>query len=413
MRCLFLIVWLLSQGAQAVAPRCSDLFRPEEISSFSDMMDESGFINLYGGKPRRQPRPEPTPEPVVSRTSLESLQALAQQGRKSVRKNQWPRSILETFMDFTRLSNQEVATLTIPQTLALLNAFGHWNLLIPRALNSRLQSRMQADLTQWSRRDFLEFALFRKISPQVFSGAFLRAYRQQVLLRFPELNASTQLEVLAAEIMQGSRWSLRQTKSLLEQTSLSVETESGILRLKPLKEMFRALSYLRASEPTFFFPEIVRLESALETQLNRQDLSLQEGGTSGSNNPQRPFGPSFIELQNRIDGRWPGQEKVFEAMEPQTLGLFDPVDLYYPNLRLVVEWDGPIHYFRQLNSSGRLDSNAFVLRPIDSIKDQSLRQLGISVLRWPKHLNHLVERVDIEGIILSQNPQTWDQRPYH
>ncbi len=227
-------------------------------------------------------------------------------------------------------------------------------------------------------------------------------------MRFPELNASTQLEVLAAEIMQGSRWNLRQTKDLLEQTSISVETEPGILRLKPLKEMFRALSFLRATEPTFFFHEIVRLETALENQLNRQNLSLQEGGTSGSNNPNRPFGPSFVELQNRIDTRWPGQEKVFEAMEPQTLGLFDPVDLYYPNLRLVVEWDGPIHYFRQLNDRGGLENHVFVLRPIDAIKDQSLRQLGISVLRWPKHLNHLVERVDIEAIIQSQNPRNWD-----
>ncbi len=55
MRFLFVVLLLLAQGAQAVALRCSNIFKSEDVPAISDMMDESGFINLYGGKPRRAP----------------------------------------------------------------------------------------------------------------------------------------------------------------------------------------------------------------------------------------------------------------------------------------------------------------------------------------------------------------------
>ena len=138
------------------------------------------------------------------------------------------------------------------------------------------------------------------------------------------------------------------------------------------------------------------------------ELSLYQGGSSGSNNPERPFGPSFIRLMEVIDARFPNEAKKYEYFDSRMMGLFDPVDLYYPNLRLIVEWDGPIHYFKTFNPNGTINHQTNTLRPWDKVKDTSLNTLGISVFRLNKQMNHLLETQDINEMIKKQNPTTWD-----
>lgn len=337
------------------------------------------------------------------------LRDLSDHGPKGVRSGRWGIRTINSFRNMGDLTPKNLQQLSISQRIAMLTAHGKWNLLVEPQLMTRLESSF-GDLSTWKPKSFLQFALFRKISPQELSPSFLRIYRRELVRRFEEFDTNTQLEVLAAEIIQRTSFTARELDQLFTQVSRSLQAETGILRLKPVKEFYRALIYLRATQPTFFFNQAVGIEILLNGQLQRQGLSLDQGGTSGANNPVRPFGPSFESLVRRIDDLYPRQEKLFEFMDASQWGFFDPVDLYYPNLRLVVEWDGPIHYYRRMTPDGALDPGAYILRPIDTIKDQSLRRLGVAVLRWGRHQNHLTETVDIEALIHQTNPGIWESQ---
>ena len=99
-------------------------------------------------------------------------------------------------------------------------------------------------------------------------------------------------------------------------------------------------------------------------------------------------------------------QKMEEYSNPNELGFFDPVDLFYPSLRLIVEWDGPHHYFNSINSQGEigLGINSLTLRPFDQLKDELLRAQGYYILRIPKELNEFLNHTTIRELIEQQNP---------
>ncbi len=347
------------------------------------------------------------PSNNLAEFSYSSLQERAKSGKRAVRRGEWRVKDQDFFRRLEELKSADLRALPLISRIQLLNVLAQWNLLVGPDFTQRLEESLQP-LSQWKAKHYLHFGLFRKISPQEFSPEFINAYRKQVFSQFSSWNVNTQLEVLGGEILQGAIWSQRQTLELLGTVSESLRNQNDPLRIKPLKEFYRALSYLRATQPTFFFEAMVDLESLLEVQLRRLGLSLEEGGTSGANNPHRPLGESFYNLIAKIDGIYPNQEKVFEYMNPDHLGFFDPVDLFYPEIGLVVEWDGPVHYFREGLDSDILSPSQYTLRPLDRAKDEILRRMGISVLRWGRQHNSLLKDLQVDDLISSQNQGWWN-----
>ncbi len=343
---------------------------------------------------------------TLAEFSFASLQDKAKLGKRAVRRGQWRIKDQEFFRRLEELSSADLKTLPLVSRIQILNVLAQWNLLAGKKFTKQLEESLKP-LSQWKAKHFLHFGLVRKLSPQEFSSDFVQSYRKNVLLHFQNWSTNTQLEVLGAEILQGAFWSQRQTLDLLAHLTENLRNQKDPLRIKPLKEFYRAMSFLRATQPSFFFEPLVHLESLLEGELKKIGLSLEEGGTSGANNPHRPLGPTFYQLINKIDEIYPNQEKVFEYMNPSHLGFFDPVDLYYPELGLVVEWDGPVHYFRQGLDGEVLKPHEYRLRPLDQAKDEILRRMGISVLRWGRQHNSLLDSLDVDSFISNQNAGVW------
>ena len=341
-----------------------------------------------------------------SSNKLETLEALTfctQIGKKFQRYPEIPQHHLAVFSSVIKL---DVSRLSPSQNIRLFQLFSQWNLLPPEGFQFRLQRALLGQLNQWTAREFLYFSLARKLSPLKLTLSFKKAYIKRLVEVFDTLNSNVQMEALGAELFHGTFFSSKEMRYLLEQTSISLTKLDPTLRLKPLKELYRGLLHLRATEPGHFSLQIIELEKQLDLQLQTQGLSLAGGGLSGTNNPKRRIDENQTLLEQRIAQSFPNETKIYEYSDPSAPGFFDPVDIYYPNMRLVVEWDGVFHYYRQLNTKGQVitSSGSLTLRPMDQAKDKALRRRGVLVLRFSPELNSQLKNLNLINLIKEQNP---------
>ncbi len=136
---LFFLLLLFPNLAYTSSNSCAEVF----VSSFnevtpdtSSMMDESGFIGLFGMGNRVSEE-----QTLLSELTMSSLKDLSDLGRESVKSYNWPVHIREQFRRFQGLSNEQLSNLNTSQKLAILEAFSRWNLKLSDDFLHRLFHR--------------------------------------------------------------------------------------------------------------------------------------------------------------------------------------------------------------------------------------------------------------------------------
>jgi hypothetical protein len=327
-------------------------------------------------------------------------------GKNAIRSSEFGVKDRAYFESILALKESDLEGLSNHQLLDIYGLFAKWNLLAPARFSKLLFSVIRKRLENWSSGNYRSFALSRKLSPEKLPAAFLQKMKSEMIKKFAKLDVETQMEVFGAELFQQTYFSSQEMAYMFEQTTKSLMLSSNVIRLKPLKELYRALLLLRVNEPTVFFEPMLLLEAQLERKMNAQNLSFNEDGTSGANNLAITKPYKRVQLEQRLADLFVGESKIEEYSNPGVLGFYDPVDIFYPDLMLVVEWDGRHHYFRKLvETDGRIaDLIEGGLRVIDKVKDHILRRQGYRILRVSYLINHQLDTANLLDLIQQQNP---------
>lgn len=328
------------------------------------------------------------------------LSEFIKQAKTVLRSQNYSESQIAVFSKLLSLTPAQIGGASTHNLLKIHSVFAHWNFLPPDTYVENLYHELKARLPQWNEKNFSYFAFSRKLTPLVLPAVFLKAYNNELLRRFEKFSVPTQMEVLGAELFHGSRWSSKETHRLLLTLAHNLSMAPEEIRIKPLKELYRGLLYLRAMEPSLFFNSIVRLEQAIESRLSVYQISLNEDGTSGAQNDDHKLSPARKSFELRLDEYLRFPKKIREYANPVTPGFYDPVDVFYPDQNLILEWDGHHHYFRTLWPDGRLNTEIpRVLRPMDQIKDASLKRHGYQVLRISPEFTDILPLLDLEELL--------------
>lgn len=394
---IFLLNLLLNpQTSGASTLQCYQIFTVK-ISSLTSSHEIEDPRAWFAGFKKQNP------------SSKEALQKLIAAGKTNLRQGTYSLQHQNVFRWLIHLKKADLIQLESSDLLDIFKLFSSWNLYPPRDFQNHLWGAMTVHLPQWTSKDYMSFALARKLNPLTPTQAFLSAWKKEIFKNFSQLNATTQLEVLGAELLHQTRFSSAETQYLLKTVTQTVLAQQKPLHIKPLKEMFRALMVLRALEPSSFFVPMVRLEQAIEQHLQAQGMSLDQAGRSGderSSSPLRSVPPLRLWLEQQLNMAFGFTPKIYEYTNAAQFGFFDPVDIFFPEMHLIVEWDGRHHYFNKIDSNAKIivGHDQLVLRPMDSARDAILRHNGHSILRIPIELNSHLQKTDIVDLIKKQNP---------
>lgn len=328
------------------------------------------------------------------------LNEFNKQARNAIRSQTYRDHQISVFKKLLSLNKDEISQLSTSQLIKIFSSFAQWNFLPPSEYSELLLKELEIRLPQWRDKDFFHFAFYRKLTPLILPESFLETYKKVVLERFESLSTESMMEVLGAELFHTTVWSTHEANLLVKTVTNKLNATQREFRIKPLKELYRGLLSLRALEPGAFFSAIVPLEQAIEEKLALLNLSLSEDGTSGAQNDEHRISPERQAFEFRLDNYLGRTEKRREYANPILPGFYDPVDVFYPEKRLILEWDGPQHYFRSLWPDGRLNTDIpRVLRPIDQIKDKSLARQSYQVLRISPELTDILPLLEIEELL--------------
>jgi very-short-patch-repair endonuclease len=328
--------------------------------------------------------------------------------KNAVRSGTYTQFDKDYFRKILSLKPRDLQNFSNSQLISLYSLFAHWNLLPPRSFQYELLKVLGSRLGSWTKNDYREFSFARKLTPMKLTAEFSTMYKKGILKNFHLWDIKTQIEILGAELLHQTYFKSRELHTLLEITTESFAANSQVLRIKPLKELFRALLFLRDREPSHFFAPIVKLETELEKQMNLQNLSLNSDGRSGDQNQRFAHKKGWLRarFEEKLDIIFASDKKIEEYSSPGVIGFYDPVDLYFPNQRLIVEWDGFHHYFQYLKADGSVvrSQENLILRPLDQAKDTVLRKNGYRILRISPLLNNQIETLSgIRRLLEEQN----------
>ena len=381
---------------------CSQIFSNE-------VPDQEGLINFLKISPEARIEQEnikiKTPVTPID-LSNETLKRLRDIVKKERVHAKMKTGVKRQLVELLNLKPDEISKLSKDTQIELFSIFAHANRLPPKAWSQSLLDAMTQKLDSWESQQFQQFAFARKLTPLKLSRTFRDAYIKTVLERFPHLSLRAKLEVLGAELLHESFLGSKDISFLfIEMTRSLNQAPNKKVALKLLKELYRGILSFRSIHGQIFRQTLYDLEMAIETHMNKQGLSLLGGGTSGARNPIRKTPEDFLKLQKKIQEQLIGHEALREVMNPYEPGFFDPVDIYYPSLKLVVEWDGFHHYFRFIDHKANvLDDIPEILRPMDAARDSSLRLSGLKVLRFQRRDNHRLNDLIVIDMINEQNP---------
>ncbi len=313
---------------------------------------------------------------------------------------------------FSRVFNQPVssyAKLSASEALDYLSLLAQWRFLPPEVWNAEFLKTIESHLDTWTPRDYLTFALQRKLTPLELPGSFLQHYRKNLRDLFGRFDTTTQLETFSTELYHGSKWGVEDLAFFVVSITQSLQTKSGKLQIKPLKETYRALFFLTASERQTLAPVIQDLIVQLDNKLADYGLALADGGVSGSKySGSTTTDPRYVSLVMDLHMLYPRAQFKSEFSNPEQQGFFDPVDLLIVEPRLVIEWDGAHHYFRKMDLDGTVhaEQGDLVLRPADQARDRILRASGYRILRISPPVAKQLDFIDIPALIKEQNPES-------
>ncbi len=313
---------------------------------------------------------------------------------------------------FARLLSQPASShskLTASEALEYLSLLAQWRFLPPETWSAAFLKTIEKQMHLWTSRDYLEFALQRKLTPLELPLSLLQHYRKSLKQTFLLLDTTAQLETFSAELYHGNQWNVDELSFFITTLTQSLQIQSAKLQIKPLKETYRSLFFLTASEQKTLTPAIEDLVVQLNRKLGEYDITLADGGKSGSKfSRSTTTDPRYVSLVMDLHMLFPRTKFVNEYSDPQRIGFYDPVDLMIVEPRLIIEWDGAHHYFRQIAMNGTvLDGQAdLVLRPTDQARDRLLRDAGYRILRISPPLAKQLDFIDIPALIQEQNPSS-------
>jgi len=234
-------------------------------------------------------------------------------------------------------------------------------------------------------------------------------WKQNLVEHISSWSLTTQLEVLSAELYRFvPHFSLDELEGLLLQIDQSLKNNQPPKVINGLKDLYRGVLFAQVLYPELSQELVSRLREAIDQILDKKGFSLNENGRSGTRGQVKPnTSELFLRFKNIVERTFPDQERFLEYSETQTAGLFDPVDIFIPSQRLIIEWDGLLHFFNPVTDNGIIDYSADlrVLRPLDQIKDRVLRMQGYRVLRVTPDMKLQWLDVPLSYLIEQQNPQ--------
>lgn len=323
------------------------------------------------------------------------------------------KTVRKSYRDFfARVLNQPTSTyaqLSAAKTLEYLSLFAQWRLLPPPSWSAPFLKTVELQLEGWTPQDYHTFALQRKLTPMELPQGLLAHYYKNLKDHFLLLDPTTQLETFSAELYHGNKWNLDELSFFIQTLSQSLQNHSDKINIKPLKETYRSLFFLSASEQQALAPAIRDLNEQIDAKLAAYGLTLSEGGTSGSKfNRSTTTDPRYVSLVMDLHMLYPRTKFVQEYSDPNKIGFYDPVDLLLVEPKIIVEWDGGHHYFRQVITDGTVfdEQVHLVLRPTDQARDRLLRESGYRILRISPPLAKQLDFIDIPALILEQNPDS-------
>ncbi len=335
--------------------------------------------------------------------SQNDVQKMLDQSRDGSRQTHLSKDQLDFFMSLLHQTPQALDLLSPKASLEQLSVFAQWRLLPPRAWSDSAWQRLAVKIDSWASKEFLAFALQRKVSPLDIPNDFLQAYLASLRQKFTSLDLNTQLETFSAELYHGNPWTSKDFEFYVSHLTERLREKTGKVQIKPLKEVHRGLLFTSDSQQS---PLILGLREQLENHLQKYNLSLDDGGASGVRFSSSTTDSRFVTLAMDLLQLFPGSQFKYEYKDTLTPGFFDSVDLLVVEPRLVVEWDGPHHYFRSISAEGDVfvSYDLSKLRPLDTQRDRVLRAQGYRILRIsPLHAKQL-DALNIEGLIQRQNP---------
>jgi very-short-patch-repair endonuclease len=335
------------------------------------------------------------------------LRQMLQYSRDGSREKTVRRSYRDFFARVLSQPDSFYERLSASEALDYLSLLAQWRFLPSETWSAPFLKIIEQQIPLWSSRDYLAFALQRKLTPLELPESFLQRYRTTLRENFSRLNITTQLETFSAELYHGNKWNIEELSFFITILTHGLQSESVKLQIKPLKETYRALHFLTDSERTTLAPAMAELIVQLDRKLAEYELSLADGGKSGSKFVRSTTTDNrYVTLVMDLHQLYPRAKFVPEYLDANKIGFYDPVDLLIVEPKLIVEWDGGHHYFRQIATNGTVfeEQAHLVLRPTDQARDRLLRQAGFRILRISPPLAKQLDFIDIPALIQEQNP---------
>ncbi len=346
-------------------------------------------------------------------TSDEIHPAEIQQMLKHSRDGSREKTVRRAYREFfARVLGQRASSytkLSASEALDYLSLLAQWRFLPPEIWSTPFFKIVEQQIDAWAPRDYLAFALQRKLTPLELPLSLLQRYRKSLRETFLLLDVTIQLETFSAELYHGNKWNVDELSFFITALTKSLQMRSGKLQIKPLKETYRALFFLTDSERKTLAPLTDDLIVQLDTKLAEYGLTLSDGGKSGSKfSRSTTTDPRYVSLIMDLHMLYPQTKFAHEYSDANKIGFYDPVDLLIVEPRLIIEWDGAHHYYRQVSLDGTVyeDQAHLVLRPTDRARDRLLRDAGYRILRISPPLAKQLDFIDIPALIIEQNPDS-------
>jgi very-short-patch-repair endonuclease len=304
------------------------------------------------------------------------------------------------------LSSEELSSSPGLVLLAFFRIFNKFNLLphhtFVRKFEKALLYKLDTEVSGKVRKQMLmEFSHLRWRSPLRHSPYFLREYRSYILENFKDFDLSLKLQVLQAETVADNPFLPSQLSELFEHVSsdLGYDDRYHAVSLDQLNGMYRAVLFLSAkNRNNSLLAPLKRLkENLIESALKNFSSDITKSETDESESKKRVRHYQRSEKRMLKEFKKISRGEVSIEFISSDLGVYDPVDFFIHNQKLVVEVDGSQHFFRFIDLEGNhIQNSSEPMRNIDRARGFIFRQNGIQLIRhnpMKESFNSLMSRV--------------------
>ncbi|MEO0337293.1 MAG: hypothetical protein AAF202_12930, partial [Pseudomonadota bacterium] len=291
--------------------------------------------------------------------------------------------------------------------IEILRLYQNWRLRPPLSVTRKISDALEpniANLEPWLQ---VEFAHYRMTSSVDLGQSFESTYLSFLYESIGKNEPSSWVSSVIGEFYRQTILT-REQFDLFYERLLRILSAENKVPLGPaiLKEGYRATLYLKA-KGLLSEKQAEDLAAALEHQLSFEGFSIFDGpnGTYSGRDDNGHINPDFTRMLEMLFPIVRTIEPKKEYSESGVAGFYDPVDRYFPEDKLVVEWDGTHHIERSVSDFGIIDYDDRTLRLRDRLRDESLRSQGIAVLRLMRRDTEFIFSLgQLLDLMKEQNP---------